>query len=121
MEVLFDINDLPLPICFADGDNYCSVTQKLEQSLNSNNIPFDECYGLYKKSIDLSKYKTICFYTTGVYPDKVKEIMNFDYSNLEVVVEIGDYAIDIVRDLCRYHNKKLLTYNNAFETISVVQ
>jgi hypothetical protein len=117
MDSFIDIRSLPMPICIADGDNYCPITEQFEQSLKDNKIPFDECYGLYKKQIDLSQYKTICFYSTGVYPEKVKEIMNFDYFNLEVVVAIGDYAIDLVRNLCKFHNKRLLGYSNAYESL----
>jgi hypothetical protein len=120
-EIEFNPSDLPQPLCIANGDNYGIIEEGFEVFLTAQDIAFEQCYGLYKKPVDLTKYKTICFFTTNSFPEKVKKIMNFDYSNLEVVVAIGGYAVDLVRDLCKHHKKQLLTYNDAYEQIFVVE
>jgi hypothetical protein len=83
----------PLAIC--DGDYGSTMETYFENFFDENNIPYDKCYNLYKEPKDLSKYKTIAFFTTNSYPKKIEKILDFDKSNLKTVIVISEWAYDL--------------------------
>ena len=87
----------PMAIC--DGDAGGVMEDYFEKFFDSNNIKYEKCYNLYKEQKDLSKYKTIAFFTTNSYPKKVEKILDFDKSNLKTVIVISEYAYDLAYPL----------------------
>lgn len=87
----------PLAIC--DGDCGSTMETYFEKFFDENKIPYDKCYNLYKEPKDLSKYKTIAFFTTNTYPKKIEKILDFDKSNLKTVIVISEWAYDLASPL----------------------
>lgn len=87
----------PLAIC--DGDYGSTMETYFEKFFDENNIPYEKCYNLYKEPKDLSKYKTIAFFTTNSYPKKIEKILDFDKSNLKTVIVISEWAYDLASPL----------------------
>lgn len=89
------------PVAICDGDNGGVMEDKFEKLFTENNIQFTREYGLYKRSSDLSKYKTIAFFTTNSRPESVLKIIDFDKSELETVIIIGEWAYEIAGPFCK--------------------
>lgn len=114
-QVLSDFIFFPVAIC--DGDDWNINNEPLEDFFTENNIPFDRCYSLYKKNVDLSNYSTLAFFTTMTYPEKVKKLLNFDMSNLKSVIVLGEWAYKLAKPISEKLNIPLYTYDKIFNCI----
>jgi hypothetical protein len=108
-----DICHHPIAVC--DGDSGNINNDPLEDFLTKNRVQFDRCYNLYIKQVDLSKYKTIAFFTTMAYPDKVANLLDFDMSNLKSVIVLGEWAYNLSKPLSEKLNIPLYTYSEYLD------
>lgn len=99
------------PLCVADGGAFGEHEDLFILFLNELNIEYTPVQNLYTKPIDLSTFKTIAFFTTGAYANKVQELLAFDKSNLKCVVVLSEWAYDIVRELGERLNIKVIGYD----------
>jgi hypothetical protein len=105
----------PLAIC--DGDSGNINNDPLEVFFDNNGLKFDRCYNLYRTPVDLSKYKTLAFFTTMAYPDKVEKLLDFDMSNLKSVIVIGEWAYELAKPLSKKLNIPLYAYDEVDECL----
>ncbi len=91
------------PICICDGGTpQFSLDLKLHDLFNKLKINHERAFHLFlhPERYDLSKFKTLAFYTQDDYyrRPELKKIFDFDKSNLRCVIVESQRAFNLVKD-----------------------
>ncbi len=112
------IERIQAPIAICDGTQpEREVDFQIQKVLESLQLPYIEMFNLYSKQKDLSLFKTISFFTGDLETSKIKNLFDFNKSNLRTIIVENIFAYDLCRDLAKKLGIEVICFNRTLAGI----